>query len=180
MPLRVFPVAQGARYENDWGQARTGFKPNGEPRTHEGNDLFGPEGRPLLAVDDGMLSFGNDPFGGQIAVLRANDGTRYYYAHLSRYEGVNRRVRAGDVIGYLGRTGNAITTAPHLHFQMHPGGGEPTNPFPHLRRAEIRRAGQAEGGSLFWPVLIATGLGVGLWAYSSPKEARALLRRVTG
>jgi len=130
MPLRVFPVSGGAKYTNDYGEPRS------SGRKHEGNDLFGPEKKPLLAVDDGEVRFGTDTLGGNVANLRSADGTRYYYAHLYAFEGINRKVQAGDVIGYLGRTGNALTTPTHLHFEVHPAGGAPVNPFPLLATAE--------------------------------------------
>jgi hypothetical protein len=72
----------------------------------------------------------------------ANDaGDYFYYAHLLRYAaGIQEGsyVEAGQVLGYVGNTGNAITTPPHLHFEIHPGGGAPIDPFPYL---ELWRAG---------------------------------------
>ena len=65
--------------------------------------------------------------GGNAAYLNADDGNTYYYAHFSRYEGKPRKVLAGDVIGYVGMTG--VTTGPHLHFEIHPDGGEPVDPY---------------------------------------------------
>ena len=164
MPLRVFPVAGGAQYTNDWGFPRSGG------RTHEGNDLFGEEGTPLLAVDDGRLTFGSDGFGGNVAAVRAPDGTRYYYAHLSGYEGTApREVSAGEVIGYLGRTGNAVHTQPHLHFQMHPGGGSPVNPYSSLTRASIHDEGASGSSRSMLGLLFLAGLvGVGVWAATRP------------
>ena len=172
MPIRVFPVAGGASYTNDWHAARGG----GE-RSHEGNDLFAAEGTPLLAVEDGEVRFGDDPRGGRIASLRASDGLRYYYAHLSGFAGSARPVRAGEVIGYLGRTGNAAHTAPHLHFGVYRSDGSATNPFPMLQGAAVRRAGGAGGRSVLVPLLVASAIGIGYWAWTSPTEARRLGRR---
>lgn len=169
MPLRVFPVAGGASYQDDWGFPRAGH-------AHEGNDLFAPEGTPVLAVDDGRLTFGTDPIGGSIAVVRATDGVMYYYAHLSRFEGAARSARAGEVIGYVGRTGNAASTAPHVHFEMRPGGGARIDPFPHLRAAQVRRA-PSTGASLLVPALLIGAAGLAYWGASKPNEARALARR---
>lgn len=127
MPLRIFPVAGNASFTNDWAEPRSGG------RRHLGNDLFAPLNTPLIAVDDGEIRFGTDPLGGNIANLYATDGTRYYYAHLSSFAGVSRRrVRTGEVIGYLGNTGNAIGTRPHVHFEVHPEGGAAVNPYPIL------------------------------------------------
>lgn len=133
MSMHVFPVQGGARYSDDW------HAPRSEGRTHLGNDLFASEGTPLLAVEAGDVRFGTDPLGGNVANLKGlEDGTRYYYAHLSAFEGSNRRVLAGEIIGYLGKTGNAATTLPHVHFEVHPGGGEAVNPFPLIRKLPIQ------------------------------------------
>src|SRR5512140_1639686 len=105
--IRFFPVAGSARFSDDFGAPRSGG------RTHEGIDLFNSEGTPLVAVDSGDVHFGTDVLGGNIANVYAQEGTRYYYAHLQGFEGVRRFVTAGETIGYLGRTGNAATTEPH-------------------------------------------------------------------
>jgi murein DD-endopeptidase MepM/ murein hydrolase activator NlpD len=65
--------------------------------------------------------------------LTADNGTRYYYGHLSAYEGSDGRKTAGQVIGYVGSTGR--TTVNHLHFEVHPGGGAAVNPYPYVRNA---------------------------------------------
>ena len=175
MTLRVFPVAGGAQYTNDWQFAR-----DGGARAHEGNDLFAPEGTPLLAVDDGTVRYAVEGLGGNSVYLRADDGVTYFYTHLQSFEGQARRVQAGEVIGYLGKTGNARTTAPHVHFGVYRGGA-PENPFPLLQRASIQNApgAGARGISLFWTALALTGVGLGVWAYLNPSGARALLRRYT-
>ena len=74
----------------------------------------------MRAVDDGTIRHDDDPKGGTVLYLTGNDGWRYYYAHLSGYEGKPRKVKAGEVIGYVGRTGNASTREPHLHFEVRP------------------------------------------------------------
>jgi murein DD-endopeptidase MepM/ murein hydrolase activator NlpD len=111
---------------------------------HLGTDIFAAAGTPVVAVDAGMVRYGTDPLGGNVANLTALDGTRYYYAHLSSFEGGNRAVGPGDVLGYVGNTGNAASTSPHLHFEAHPGGGDAIDPFPML--AQVAPAGAARGG----------------------------------
>lgn len=173
MPLRVFPVAGGARFTDDWGDPRSGG------RSHAGNDLFNAEGTPLLAADDGEVRYGADVLGGNVANLRSPDGTRYYYAHLSAFEGVNRQVRAGDVIGYMGHTGNAVNTPTHLHFEVHPGEGAAVDPFPLLSTAQRVSALQRPSTSLAWPLFFVAAVGLGLWAYSNVNvhATQRLLRR---
>ncbi len=138
----VFPVAGGASYGDDYGAPRAGTG------WHHGNDLFADRGTPLLAVADGTLSkVGVNTLGGNRLWLTDDAGNEFYYAHLSAYapaavEGA--RVSAGQVIGFVGNTGQAITTPPHLHFEVHPGGGDSVNPYPFLvaweRGSDIPRA----------------------------------------
>lgn len=125
MALRVFPVDPAAHPQ--FAQ-RFGTKPT----EHHGTDIFAPTGTAVRAVDEGELKHGTDPKGGTIATVKATDGTRYYYAHLSAYEGAPRHVAAGDVIGFVGTTGNAQGKAPHLHFEVHPQSGGAVDPFPEL------------------------------------------------
>jgi murein DD-endopeptidase MepM/ murein hydrolase activator NlpD len=72
--------------------------------------------------------------GGVTVQLFGDTGDRFYYAHLSAYEGVSGRVEQGQPIGYIGDSGNA-TGIPHLHFEIHPGGGVPINPYPSVLAA---------------------------------------------
>ncbi|HTI32493.1 MAG TPA: M23 family metallopeptidase, partial [Miltoncostaea sp.] len=126
----VFPVAGGASFTDDYGAARadTGW--------HHGNDLFADRGTPVVAVADGTLSkVGINALGGNRLWLTDDRGNAFYYAHLSAYapealEGA--RVHAGQVIGFVGNTGDAITTPPHLHFEVHPGDGDSVDPYPYL------------------------------------------------
>ena len=128
--LRFFPVVGNVRYSNDWGAPRSGG------RSHEGNDLIAPMGAVIVAVDDGVITQGTTSVGGNIVNLVSDDGDRFYYAHLLGFEGGNRRVKAGDIIGYVGMSGNAKGTVPHLHFEYHPENGAPVNPYPYLQRAQ--------------------------------------------
>jgi murein DD-endopeptidase MepM/ murein hydrolase activator NlpD len=113
-------------------------------RRHEAVDILAPRGTPVLAADDGViLRVGTNQLGGN--VIWAADVARhiaYYYAHLERYaRGVRegQDVRRGDVIGYVGTTGNAPPDTPHLHFQVirivderHYSSGPPLNPLPYF------------------------------------------------
>jgi murein DD-endopeptidase MepM/ murein hydrolase activator NlpD len=127
----VFPVAGEAGYSDDYGAPRAGTG------WHHGNDIFAARGTPVLAVTDGTLSrVGVNTLGGNRLWLTDGAGNAYYYAHLSAYapaavEGA--QVHAGQVIGFVGNTGQAITTPPHLHFEIHPGDGDSIDPHPYLR-----------------------------------------------
>ena len=86
-----------------------------------------------MAVVSGTVQMRQNSLGGNALWVNGDDGNRYYYAHLSRYEGSNRAVAQGEIIGYVGSTGNA--GVPHLHFEVHPGGGAAVNPYPWVRAA---------------------------------------------
>ena len=182
MPVRFFPVSgTQARNVSDFGAVR-----GGGTRGHQGNDIMAPDGTPLVAVDDGEVRFGSDPLGGQIAVVYADDGTHYYYAHLQGFAGsAPRRVNAGEVIGYVGRTGNAASTDPHLHFEVHPcprGSRCAVDPAPLINsapRAGAGGVGPAGGGvsSQLRTLAILTLVGVGAWAALNPRDASRLVRR---
>ena len=118
----------GSAYGDSWGAPRSGG------RSHEGVDMLAPMGTPIYAVVSGVINFKQNRLGGNAASLVGDNGNRYYYAHLSSYEGASRRVTQGEVIGYNGDTGNATGT-PHLHFEVHPGGGLAVNPTPSVRVA---------------------------------------------
>jgi murein DD-endopeptidase MepM/ murein hydrolase activator NlpD len=124
----VFPVAGGARFSDDW------LAPRGGGRSHEGIDLFAGHGTPILAVAGGTLyNVGYNGLGGWRLWLRDAGGTTFYFAHMSRYAPAAREgasVGRGTVIGYVGDSGDAQGTSPHLHFEIHPGGGGPVPPYP--------------------------------------------------
>lgn len=132
----VFPVAGPHSYIDDWGFPRSGG------RTHKGTDIFAAKGTPLVAATDGFIgkySPKEKGLGGITETVYGYDGNHYYYAHLSKLAKgikVGTKVKAGQVIGYVGNTGNARTTPPHLHFQLHPGGGDPIDPYPFLRASD--------------------------------------------
>jgi Peptidase family M23 len=114
----VFPVYGAVSFTNTFGAARadTGW--------HHGEDIFGPLGAPILAVADGtVFSVGWNDLGGNRLWLRDQSGNEFYYAHLSAFSPLarnGRQVRAGDVLGFMGNTGDAEGTPVHLHFEIHP------------------------------------------------------------
>ncbi|MFK7918253.1 MAG: peptidoglycan DD-metalloendopeptidase family protein [Ilumatobacter sp.] len=124
----VCPMPGGA-YGDTWGAARSGG------RRHEGVDIIAPRGLPIYAVTSGVVTFKFNRLGGNAVSLAGDNGNRYYYAHLDSYVGGSRRVFQGELIGYNGDTGNAQYSTPHLHFQVHPGGGRAVNPYPTVRAA---------------------------------------------
>jgi murein DD-endopeptidase MepM/ murein hydrolase activator NlpD len=142
----VFPVAGEASFSDDFGVPRT-------TTWHHGNDIFAPAGTPLVAVADGTLfNVGWNDVGGNRLWLRDVAGNEFYYAHLSDFSRLARDgavVRAGDVIGFAGNTGDADGTSPHLHFEIHPlelqaqGYDGVVDPYPYL---VAWRAGLAAGG----------------------------------
>ncbi|MEG2804695.1 M23 family metallopeptidase [Stenotrophomonas sp.] len=116
-----------------------------EGRVHDAIDILAPAGTPVLAVADGTVEKLFSSERGGLTVYQFEPGGRYcyYYAHLERYaEGLAEKqvIRRGQVIGYVGSTGNASPDAPHLHFEIHRLGpekhwwqGESLNPYPLLR-----------------------------------------------
>jgi murein DD-endopeptidase MepM/ murein hydrolase activator NlpD len=123
--------------DDSWGAPR-----DGGDRRHRGIDIFAPRGTPIVAVMDGIISFiGDQPKGGHCIWLTTENGTSFYYAHLDRwapglYEGME--VENGDLLGYVGNTGNALTTPPHLHFGINQN-DEMVNPYPVLSRALLTK-----------------------------------------
>jgi murein DD-endopeptidase MepM/ murein hydrolase activator NlpD len=116
----VFPVFGTASFGDSFG----GPRPNIPGGWHHGEDIFAPLGAPVLAVADGTVhSIGFIPIGGYRLWLQDEDGNQFYYAHLSAYSPLaieGNEVQAGDVIGFVGDTGDAEGGAPHLHFEIHP------------------------------------------------------------
>jgi murein DD-endopeptidase MepM/ murein hydrolase activator NlpD len=100
-------------------------------RIHEGNDLFAVVGTPLVAVQPGVAVHDQNALGGRALILRSSRGYSYY-GHFSRY-GASGAVRTGDVVGFVGTSGDAKGLMPHVHFEYHPAGGAAVDPFPFLQ-----------------------------------------------
>jgi murein DD-endopeptidase MepM/ murein hydrolase activator NlpD len=125
--------------------------PRGISRLHNAMDIMAPRGTPVLAVADGTVEQTGAGGAGGVAVYQRDHTGRYayYYAHLDRLaDGIEagRPLRAGDVLGYVGTTGNAPAGAPHLHFAVYEvgdsprrWGGRPINPVPLWARAAAGR-----------------------------------------
>ena len=133
IPGFVCPVQGGSAFINSWGYPRSGGT-----RTHKGTDMYSSSGygHPLVAVQDGYIRKKTVNLGGIVVYLYDDAGYRYYYAHLQGYPAgldEGQRVSKGQVIGFMGSSGNA--GSPHLHFQLHPGGGAAVNPYPTVREA---------------------------------------------
>jgi murein DD-endopeptidase MepM/ murein hydrolase activator NlpD len=161
----IFPVYGATTFYDSYGAAGTG------DTYHHGDDLFGELGQPILAAANGSLfSLGWDRAAGNRLWLRDHQGNLFYYANLAAFSTKARngaRVRAGDVIGFMGNTGTAEGSSTHVHFEVYPvsliylgydGAVDPTTYLQSWRR--IRNL----------PFAVATG-----WAPSPPGVARARL-----
>ena len=148
----IFPVLNGAQYTNDYGDPRTGG------RSHEGNDLMASKMTPALAVVDGVVSFltKDEATWGWSLTIVDEDGYEYNYLHLNNdtpgtddgkggynnafAANINQgsKVVQGQAVGFVGDSGNAETTAPHLHFEIRePGTNNPINPYQSLTSAKV-------------------------------------------
>jgi hypothetical protein len=149
VPPLIFPVVGSATYTNDFGA------PRGQGG-HEGNDLMAPKRTPAVAVEDGTVKFWTTSArAGCMLYLYGKSGTTYLYIHLNNDRtlandntggckpGVSfapgmktgQRVQAGELVGYVGDSGDADGGASHLHFELHPGGGSAVSPYPYLQKA---------------------------------------------
>jgi murein DD-endopeptidase MepM/ murein hydrolase activator NlpD len=122
------PVTGPVRFVNDYGVG----KPGG--RFHDGIDIYAPRGTRVVAPVAGRVEQARGQRAGLQFVLRGDDGHTYLGTHLDSF-GASGRVRAGDVLGTVGSTGNARGTPPHLHFEIHLNGTQLVNPHPSLRAA---------------------------------------------
>jgi hypothetical protein len=145
----VFPVVGATSFRDDFGDPRVGH-------THQGNDIFGVKGLPLVATVDGVVEWVTTPRTGRGLQfsIKDSDGYSYWYIHVNNDtpgtdDGSSRgifayapdlyrgnRVVAGQLLGWLGDSGNAETTPPHLHFEIHPPGSDAVNPYASLIAAE--------------------------------------------
>ncbi len=137
-PMLAFPVegrGNGA-IQSLFGVARDGGR-----RAHHGIDIFAPRGTPVVAVADGTVrSVSPNTLGGNVVWLSDEArGQSLYYAHLDSHavtEG--QRVRVGDTLGFVGNSGNARTTAPHLHFGIYRRGRGPIDPLRYVQLVRTR------------------------------------------
>jgi murein DD-endopeptidase MepM/ murein hydrolase activator NlpD len=124
----VCPVRGRTSFTDTWGDARSGHR-------HQGTDIMAAYGLPVVAVISGTIKTDYSAAGGISLYLRGTDGNEYFYAHNSRNVAVTgQHVRTGEVIAYVGNSGNARGGASHVHFERHPGGGAAVDPYPFLIR----------------------------------------------
>ena len=150
MPTLIFPVAGDVTFIDDFGQARAGG-------AHQGNDLMGVKKTPVVAVESGKVTlWTTSASAGCMLYLYGDSGTMYEYIHLNNdltMKNDNRgscvagvsyakglksgaRVQAGQLVGYLGDSGDANGIASHLHFEVHPNGGAAVSPYTYLQSAQ--------------------------------------------
>jgi len=135
----VFPVQGPCWFTDTWHAPRSGG------RRHVGVDIIAPTGKAIYAVTDGMITrqWFDKPgsLGGNALRLTADDDTYFHYAHLSEFApgiDLGSEVVAGQIIGYVGSTGNSST--PHLHFEYHPHGGTAVNPYAMVKSIDACKA----------------------------------------
>jgi hypothetical protein len=150
VPTLIFPVAGPTTYVDDFGQPRAGG-------AHQGNDMMAAKKTPAVAVEAGKVKFWTTSANaGCMLYLYGASGTMYEYIHLNNdltMKNDNRgkcvpgvsyarglkdgaRVSAGQVVGYVGDSGDANGIASHLHFEVHPSGGAAVSPYPYLQTAQ--------------------------------------------
>lgn len=129
--VRFCPVDGVTAFSDTWGAPRSGG------RTHQGVDMLAVRGTPAVAIEAGTVArLRSGGLGGVTVWLRGDSGDSFYYAHLDGWApGLSRgeRLAGGEVLGFVGTTGNAPASIPHLHFEHHPGGGGAVNPYPLVR-----------------------------------------------
>jgi peptidase M23-like protein len=150
VPRLIFPIAGSVAFSNDFGAARYSG-------SHQGNDLMAARRTVAVAAEAGKIKYWtSSAAAGCMLYLYGKSGTTYLYIHLNNdvTKGNDNRgkcvagmayakglkdgasVEAGQAIGYVGNSGDADQTDPHLHFEVHPNDGGATNPYPYLMKAE--------------------------------------------
>jgi murein DD-endopeptidase MepM/ murein hydrolase activator NlpD len=132
LPIPVDGVSHG-QLRNTWGMARDGG------RHHLGIDIFAPRNTPIRSVTEGVIeSKGMRGLGGQVVNVVGPGGYRHYYAHLEEYgpQAEGDWVEAGEIIGYVGNSGNAAISTTHLHYGIYTPAGTAVNPYTYLRSGE--------------------------------------------
>jgi hypothetical protein len=163
VPPLIFPVVGQVSYTDDFGDARAGGR-------HEGNDLMAPKRSIAVAVEPGRVKFWTTSAqAGCMLYLYGDSGTKYLYIHLNNdltlandnggkcVAGVSyapglksgARVAAGQPVGFVGDSGDANGIASHLHFEVHPRGGDAVSPFPYLKRAKRLLVSAPPAGGAF-------------------------------
>jgi murein DD-endopeptidase MepM/ murein hydrolase activator NlpD len=133
--ISVFPTQGRCSFVDSWHDSRSGG------RLHIGVDIVGPTGLAIYAVTDGTITkmYGAESkLSGNALRLTAADSTYFFYAHLDSFAPgitVGSVVKAGQIVGYMGASGNAGGNS-HLHFEIHPGGGEAVNPYPVVKAVD--------------------------------------------
>lgn len=120
----------GRPLTDTWGAARS------QGRQHEGIDIFAARNTPIRATTRGVvLNVGPNGLGGRTVMILGPGGQRHYYAHMEKYPELERGewIEAGTVVGFVGDSGNAKGTPPHLHYGIYAGGGA-INPYPLLKK----------------------------------------------
>ena len=146
----VFPVVGPVSFQDDFGAPRSGHR-------HQGNDIMAERWSPVVAVEPGRVVHPSWGSRDCLLILHGRSGTDYWYLHLN--DDVTRRddnrardcrkgvaftpdfrsgmrVRAGQLIGFVGNSGNAAGIHPHLHFELHPGGGRAVSPYRWLKTGQ--------------------------------------------
>ena len=160
-PGAVFPVRGVVEYTDTFGAFRADM-PN---HRHEGNDIFAKQGTPIVAVLAGTIRYSTTGIGGNNAHLTDAAGDYFYYAHMVRFAaGIHSgdQVAKGQVIGYVGETGDAAGTSPHCHFEIHPDGGKAVDPYPYLEAWRAAAAGMSAAATPPVATLEQAGVGVPL------------------
>ncbi|ANN65516.1 M23 family metallopeptidase [Bordetella bronchialis] len=133
LPVPVRGVAP-RQLADTWNAARS------EGRRHQGVDIFAPRGTPVTSTTEGIVTrVGTNRLGGKVVWVLGPGRQMHYYAHLDGYADVRwgTHVMPGSVLGYVGNTGNAQGTPPHLHYGIYPAGGA-INPYPLLAGPSAR------------------------------------------